>query len=357
MTPLLTKYADPLGLPEDFQPVSLAEGDTPLLPSVRLGPEWGLKRLYFKCDHLSTTGSYKDRFITTCVSWMKRRGQTVCLATSSGNTGSSLAAYSARAGVRVLLFCNELTPSGKLAQMRAHGAAIFRVEGFGRNPEQTQQAIGRLQALSVERDMPLIISAYKYSPEAMLGVRTLGYEILEQMPEPPQAIFLPVGGAGMFVSVAEAMQQMGASVRCEPVQPHGTDTIITPLRNGEHHGRDVDTETDISGLNVPMNIDGDRALALCHRMGSRGYLVDEGYVREIQARLYHEEGLAVEPAGAVSVAGLAQAAEAGALDPEAPVVAVLTGQGFKDPESEAKVAESAPLSLVKPEEISASLWE
>jgi len=351
----LERYRDRLGLPADFQPLTLGEGGTPLLPSVVLGPEWGLNRLYFKCDHLSTTGSYKDRFIALVVSWMRRRGQTLCLATSSGNTGSSLAAFTARAGMRVLLFCNERTPAGKLTQMRAHGATIHRVEGFGRTTEQTEAAIRHLQQLSAEHDLPLIISAYKYCPEAMVGVRTLGYEILEQVPEPPAAIFLPVGGGGLFTSVADALAQTGAPTRCEPVQPSGTDTVITPLHRGETHGRDVDTETDVSGLNVPMNIDGDRVLAHCHRTGSRGYLVDEAFVRAIQARLYREEGLAVEPAGAVSVAGVARAAAAGDLDPAAVVVATLTGQGFKDPASEAQVAEQSPELLVKPEQITEAL--
>ena len=45
------------------------------------------------------------------------------------------------------------------------------------------------------------------------------------------------------------------------------------------------------------------------------------------------EGLLVEPAGAVSVAGLVRACKDGLIEPDEPVVCVLTGHVLKDPDA------------------------
>src|SRR5947209_5008049 len=96
-------------VPEEAR-ISLGEGDTPLLRSRRLGPSCGLEHLYFKLEFANPTASYKDRFAVTAVSHMKAAGRTRCVATSSGNTGSALAAYCAAAGIECLIAIVEGAP-------------------------------------------------------------------------------------------------------------------------------------------------------------------------------------------------------------------------------------------------------
>ena len=123
--------------------VSLGEGGTPLVRSVRIGPRNGLEALYFKLESCNPSGSYKDRFVAAQVCGMLAGGVRSCLATSSGNTGSSLAAYCARYGIRCTVIVNENAPVGKLAQMQAHGARVIRVPGFAASSEITTQGLFR----------------------------------------------------------------------------------------------------------------------------------------------------------------------------------------------------------------------
>src|SRR5437016_3081527 len=102
---------------------TMGEGDTPLVESSSIGPRLGIE-LKFKLEMCNPTGSYKDRFIAAQITGLLHRGARACLATSSGNTGASLAAYCARYGISCAIFVNEFAPSGKLQQMRAHGARI-----------------------------------------------------------------------------------------------------------------------------------------------------------------------------------------------------------------------------------------
>lgn len=344
----LLRHADALGFRLPSGAISLGEGDTPLVPSVVLGRRWGLPRLFLKCDHLNPTGSYKDRFALFLINAMLRDGQPACLATSSGNTGSALAAYAARAGLKLTLAINQVTPAGKLAQMAAHGARLLRVEGFGEDATRSQAIWAGLQRLAADAGLPFVVSAFAYCPEAMRGVSTIAYELLDQLGCAPAAVYVPVGGGGMYSAICLGFADHGLRVRVEPVQPATNDTIITPLQRGLDHAVAVadGVPCRISGLSVPIDIDGTRAMGHARRAGAYGEVVDEDTIRAVQAELYREEGLSVEPAGAVAVAGVRAAALAGRLREDETVVAVLTGHGFKDPVRQQAIADELPVEDV-----------
>ncbi|HET7559522.1 MAG TPA: pyridoxal-phosphate dependent enzyme, partial [Limnochordia bacterium] len=121
MKSLLQRYFARLPLDDPEAVATLGEGETPLVLSRALGPRLGLRHLYFKLEQTNPTGSYKDRFAAMMVSLMRERGQTTCLATSSGNTGAALCAYAARYRLICRLYINEETPQGKIAQILAYG--------------------------------------------------------------------------------------------------------------------------------------------------------------------------------------------------------------------------------------------
>src|SRR5580700_2976783 len=95
---------------------TLGEGHTPIVRSVHIGPSLGLSNLYFKLESSNPSGSYKDRFAAAEVTRILRLGAPGCLATSSGNAGSALAAYCARYRISCAIVVNEHAPAGKLAQ-------------------------------------------------------------------------------------------------------------------------------------------------------------------------------------------------------------------------------------------------
>ena len=152
---------------------SMGEGNTPLIEAVHLGHTLGGGKLFFKLESCNPTGSYKDRFIAAEVTRMLNCGAGACVATSSGNTGSSLAAYCARYDIRCLILVNEDAPSGKLIQMQAHGAKVVRIPEFVSNAEVTSSVFETLQRFSEDNHVPLIVSAFLYCPEGMRGVETI----------------------------------------------------------------------------------------------------------------------------------------------------------------------------------------
>src|SRR5579862_6156284 len=124
--------------------VSMGEGHTPLVQSVRIGPKLGLDRLFFKLENTNPSGSYKDRFAAAEVAHVLALGAKGCLAASSGNTGSALAAYCARYSLPCVIIVGTMTPAGKLAQMQAHGARVLRVRDLLSSAVVAQKALEAL---------------------------------------------------------------------------------------------------------------------------------------------------------------------------------------------------------------------
>jgi threonine synthase len=329
------RFADLIApVPADSR-ISLGEGNTPLIRSRRVGPAAGLKNLYFKVETGNPAGSYKDRFACAAISGMRAAGKTRIIATSSGNTGAALAAYSAAAGIECRIAIVETAPDSKLRQMMAYGAHIFRVRGFGLDPVISVDAFQHLQRIGSRADTVLQISAYAFSPVGMSGVQTIAYELAEQHPDLDH-VFAPAGGGGLCVALARGFAQLverkslARTPAVEVVQPIGNDTIATPLATGAEQARDVTATTKISGLQVPNVIDGHWALTECRATGGSGYAVPDELVWDTQRRLALEEGVFTEPAGAAALAGVLQAARAGKLRPEAQIACLVTGTGFKD---------------------------
>lgn len=333
---------------------SLGEGRTPLVPSTTIARRFGLRRLAFKLETVNPTGSYKDRFIAAEVSRLLRLGARACLATSSGNTGSALAAYAARYGIRCLIAVNELTPPGKLAQMKAHGAAVIRVRGFGASAGATRSVFELLRRLAAELDLPLVVSAFAYCPEGMAGVESLGRELLDETRGEPHHVFVPVGGGGLFTAVCRGL---GRRWPVHAVQPEGCSTVVAAFERGDTMIRPVESTTRISGLSVPFDIDGSAALAELRACSGVGVAVSDAEVYEAQRMLLRLEGIFAEPAGAAALAGLLKLLRHGRIGPETPAICLVTGSGFKDPDSIAAAGQASREAVAAVDELPELLRE
>lgn len=329
------QYADWITPVDAANRITLGEGDTPLVPSRRIGPQAGLTNLYFKLEGTNPSGSFKDRFAAAAISHMLQTGSRECIATSSGNTGAALAAYAAAAGLKCRVAIAEAAPLGKLSQMLAYGADIFKVRGFGVDPDVDRRTFQTLKKLAKQPGRSLQVSGYVFSPEGMSGMETISFELGRQLPEIAH-VFCPAGGGGLSVAVARGFTRLVAEDRLSRspaihcVQPAGNDTIATPLRKGLSRARNVDCTTKISGLQVSMIVDGHVAIEACRATGGTGFLVQDEEVWDVQKRLAREEGIFTEPAGAVALAGALAAAARGKLTPDAPAVCLISGIGFKD---------------------------
>jgi threonine synthase len=308
--------------------------------------------LWFKLESCQPTGSYKDRFIVREMERIVASGAKLVLATSSGNTGAALAAYSARAGIRCVIGVSPEAPVGKVAQMRAHGACVVRVPGFTVDAGVTERVMAALRACSRERGVPLVVSAFRYCPEGMAGVSTIADELVALA---PKHVFVPVGGGGLYTAVVRGFVAAGVQVRVHAVQPAGCGTVVDAWTAGAAVAAPARGTTRVSGLSVPVDIDATLALGLLYENGGQGIAVSDDEVFVAHRRMLSEEGVFCEPAGATATAGWLRAVAAGVVDGGERAVCLVTGHGGKDPDSIAVAAECVGSPLVESADMEAWL--
>ena len=335
----------------------MGEGNTPLVESARIGLELGV-RLLFKMEMCNPSGSYKDRFAAAEVSDFLLRGVRACVATSSGNTGAALASFSARYGIACAILVNESAPLGKLQQMLGHGARVFRVRDFITSPEVTQSVYQRLGKMSEKSSIPLVVSAYRYCPEGMRSVENIASELAARCQTGIDHVFVPVGGGGLFTAVCRGfLRASGTRPKVHAVQPEGCATVVSAYREGREEILPVNSTTRISGLAVPFDIDAGIALAELRNSGGRGIAVSDSDVFAAQKQMLREEGIWCEPAGAAALAGCLRARKEGWIAPGETIACLVTGHGFKDPDSLSNASRENTVALIDESEVDSQLFE
>ncbi|MDW5598674.1 pyridoxal-phosphate dependent enzyme [Conexibacter stalactiti] len=325
----LSRYADRLP-PIAGDWVGLGEGATPTVALPRLGVAIGLPRLRAKCEQVNPTGSYKDRIAALSLTLARERGQRGWIATSSGNAGTSLGAYGARAGLPGLLLATPTITREKLVPIQAVGTTVVRVAdiGTGGSAAAAEAVFATVRRLAAQHDLFLGVTANALNPDGMRGADTIGYELAEE--DAPQVVYVPTGGGGLSVCIARGLAQADAPTRVVVAQPEGCAPIARALAGELEQPRVERCTTAISGLQLPSPPDGDAAVAGVRASGGWGTAVGDEAILDAQRLLARLEGLFVEPAAATGVAAAAADAAAGRLARDADVVVVLTGSGAKD---------------------------
>jgi len=346
------RYASLLPVQDTAILSTLGEGNTPLIRSGYFSRELNIPELYFKLENTNPTGSFKDRIMACEVSLMRQRGCRVCLGPSTGNAGAALAAYAARFGIRCYIFATENADAGKLQQMLFHGARVQRIQGFGVSSQHTEEVFAALKQVADRSGAHLVCSAFQYNALGMEAVKTISFEICEQLQDTPNSVFLPIAGGGLLSATWKGFQtfhHLGKIHRLPSmngVQSAGCPTVTRAVQEGGRAPSPQPSTTSIGALAAPFAPDGQLAVQSIVESGGWGYDPTDDEIYSAQRMLARNEGIYAEPIGAASVAGLIQAQRQKSIDPEDRIVCVITGHGFKDPESVARANQNVVISSV-----------
>ncbi|MHB0987101.1 MAG: threonine synthase [Bellilinea sp.] len=320
---VLAKYGEFLDIPPHTQPVTLLEGNTPLIPMPRLAQELGGGfELWVKFEGLNPTGSFKDRGMTVAISEAVGRGVQAVICASTGNTAASAAAYAARAGRRaVVIIPQGKVAAGKLAGAVAYGAEVIQIDG------SFDDALNLVLEISQRYPIALVNSLNPYRLE---GQKTAAFEICDVLGSAPDWLCLPVGNAGNITSYWMGFKQYQELRRTGlphvlGVQAAGSAPLV--LGHPVEH-----PETVATAIRIGRPARGEQALQAAEESGGRIMAVSDDEILAMQRQLA-ASGVWVEPASAAGLAGLKHELLAGRLDLKGQrVVAVCTGHGLKDPD-------------------------
>jgi threonine synthase len=313
----LERFRHSFPLPFEAQIISLGEGDTPLL-----GYELRDRKIYFKCEYLNPTGSFKDRGTFVLMSALCAAGVEAAVEDSSGNAGASFAAYAARAGIGARVIVPEYASGPKRAQIEAYGAKVVCVPG----PRSAAT-----EAVRREAEAGAVYASHGWLPHGIAGMATVAFEIYEQLGEAPGSVVLPVGQGSLFLGIFlgyKAMMDAGAIDRLPAMigVQAGACAPIWAVYSAGAAGLELvrEGETVAEGIRILHPHRGDEILAAVDESGGEMVAVEEESIlesRNVLSRL----GLYVEPTSAVVWPALEATLQALAD----PVVVVLTGSGLK----------------------------
>src|SRR5207248_815278 len=251
----LWRYREVLPVPDGVEPVSLGEGETPLLRATRFGGEIGLRNLWIKDESQNPTESFKARGMAVAVSMAKHLGATKLAVPSAGNAGGALAAYAARAGLEAHIFMPRDTPQSNIIECRGLGAHVTLIDGL---ITDCGAEIARHKAKEGWFDMSTLKEPYRVE-----GKKTLGYELAEQSDwELPNVILYPTGGGTGLIGMWKAFDEMETlswigrkRPRMFAVQAAGCAPIVRAFEAGEKNAAEFpEAHTIASGLRVPKAI-------------------------------------------------------------------------------------------------------
>jgi len=249
---------------------------------------------------------------------------------STGNTAASLAAYAARAGLvaKVYLPAGKIS-TNKLAQSLDFGAEVVQVNG---NFDFALETL-----LSQSQDEIYFLNSV--NPFRIEGQKTAMFEVMEQLEwSVPDYLFVPGGNLGNSSAFGKAFDEMKASGLIERapkiviVQAEGANPLARMWRSGASElTPDDHPETIATAIRIGNPRSWKKALRAVKHSGGFVMDVTDEEIGEAKAMI-GGDGMGCEPASATTLAAIRKLRGEGKLDPDAKVVAVLTGHALKDTE-------------------------
>src|SRR6195952_5791849 len=319
---VLAEYADRLNITDATPIITLGEGGTPLIPAPALSARTGAQ-VWVKFEGMNPTGSFKDRGMTMAISKAVEHGAKAVICASTGNTSASAAAYAAHAGITAAVLVPEgKIAMGKLSQAIAHDAQLLQVQG------NFDDCLDIARDLAANYPVHLVNSV---NNDRIEGQKTAAFEVVEVLEDAPDFHIVPVGNAGNYTAYFRGYSEdleRGATTRLPRMfgfQAAGSAPIVEG-----HVVKNPETIASAIRIGNPASWQ----LALAAREDSDGYFgaIDDAGILAAHRILSAEVGIFVEPASAISVAGLLERSDAGEIPKGATVVLTVTGHGLKDPQ-------------------------
>ena len=293
--PTLIPLADIRQAAERLRGVAL---QTPLMRSTRLSKQFGAE-VYLKREDLQEVRSYKIRGSynkMASLTQAERDRGVVCA--SAGNHAQGLAFACNAMQVKGVIFMPVVTPAQKVRKVRLFGGDCVEVVLIG---DTYDDAYTESRRVAAQRGLTYV---HPFDdPMTIAGQGTVGLEILDAAKAPIDVLVMAVGGGGLSAGVGSVFAQLSPTTQIIGVEPTGAAAMYESLQQGQ-----VVTLDTIDSF-----VDG----AAVRRVGTHNFpiiaatmerieRVDEGKVCGVMLDLYNEDGLVVEPAGALSIAALDQ---------------------------------------------------
>lgn len=269
---------------------------TPLQLNYNLSQEYDAN-IYLKREDLQVVRSYKIRGAYNKISHLdsaQKKLGIVCA--SAGNHAQGFALSCKLLQIYGKVYMPKTTPNQKVKQVKLFGKEYIEILLIGDTFDDAYAA-----ALSdAEQNKKAFI--HPFNDELIIaGQGTVGLEILKDVSNPIDYIIVPVGGGGLTAGLVTVFKHLSPKTKIIGVEPDGAPSMVEALKHNEPVVlSSIDRFVDGAAVKRVGDITFEVIKGHLHKM----QLVPEGKICTTILKLYNEEAIVVEPAGAMSIAAL-----------------------------------------------------
>jgi threonine dehydratase len=264
---------------------------TPVFVSESLNRLVGAE-LFFKCENLQKTGSFKFRGATNAIRCMDEETLAKGVAThSSGNHAAALARAAREAGTRCFLVMPTNAPKTKLAAAQYYGGEVYHCKPTLEAREKALQEV-------LAKTGAVYVAPYN-NEDVIAGQGTCGLEMMNQNPA-LDMVLTPIGGGGLTGGVSVAVKELSPETRIIAVEPAGADDAFRSFKAGKIIPSENPT-TIADGLLTSL---GEKTFPLIQQHVNDIVTVNDDAIVEAMGLIFQRLKLVVEPSAAVPLAAV-----------------------------------------------------
>ena len=282
---------------------------TPLELASNLSARLG-NRIFMKREDLQPVFSFKIRGAYNKIAKLSQDALDAgVICSSAGNHAQGVALAAQRKNVRAVIVMPVTTPTIKINAVRSLGGEVIL------HGDTYDDAYARARELEQEQGLTFI---HPFDdPAVIAGQGTIGRELVDQLEEDVQAVFVPIGGGGLIAGIAAYLKGKKPDVRIIGVEPEDSAAMQKSLAAGEiitleHVGIFAD--------GVAVRRVGDETFRICQQLVDEIVTVDTDQICAAIRDIFEDTRSIVEPAGALAVAGAKKYIAANRIENQAFVV-------------------------------------
>ena len=215
------------------------------------------------------------------------------IAASAGNHAQGVALSAQKLGCRAVIVMPTTTPLIKINAVKGRGAEVVL---FG---DSYSDAYTR--ALELEKTEGLTFVHPYDDPDVIAGQGTIGMEILDEHPEPIEAIFCCVGGGGLLAGVAAYVKALRPEIKVIGVEAKDSEAMTESLKQGQ---RVILEQVGLFADGAAVKQVGVHTFALCQQYVDEMIVVDNDAICAAIKDVFEDTRSILEPAGALATAGI-----------------------------------------------------
>jgi threonine synthase len=319
----------------DANIVSMMEGWTPFIEAKSYGNSIGSSSLWCKIEGQNPSGSFKDRAASLGLSLASEWRKPGVFTASSGNAAAAISAYSARAAIKCLVLVREDSTPSKLGQISMYGAKLLRVRDIFRNQKTLAEGLALTQSA-----LPDWLNHFvwaPYNPLLIDGLKTIAYEIASDCMDSnlPDYIFVPTAGGDLLYGIFKGFKELKETGAIEKIpkmvvaQGLNSSPTVAAIESDSDTVQETERADTVAGA-LRVNFGTGHSLRAVKQSGGFGIALSDDEIISAEKEIASRDGIFTEVSSATALAGIEKSIREGRVQKDEKVLAILTGNGFKD---------------------------